>query len=234
MYLDSGANASNSSSLKSASLALKLLIRFITSKFSGSSRDRLISSFRESFTSSHLARVGLSFCIWISPVINYSTSSHRLPTLSYFRPRLTLCPAHRRTAIPLPGNRLERFDLRSPETRRVAPWLLCAISFHAPATLCRLSQFSGCGAGLRPAGSRCLWLRDSGGVGTSRQFIDEPSSISHLPSSISQLPPPEVSEFLSCILYIQYSESSESFSCILYTEFSESWTAASLARKVGT
>src|SRR6266700_5340139 len=38
-----------------------------------------------------------------------------------------------------------------------------------------------CGAGLRPAGSRSLWLRDSGGVGTSRQFIEEPSPIFHLP-----------------------------------------------------
>ena len=71
-----------------------------------------------------------------------------------------------------------------------------------------------CGAGLRPAGSRSLWLGDSGGVGTSPIF---------------HLPPSEVSEFFSCILYTEYSES---FSCILYTEFSEPWTAASLARKV--
>src|SRR5260370_12063900 len=54
-------------------------------------------------------------------------------------------------------------------------------------------------------------------------------NLSHLSSPISQLPPSEVSEFFSCILY---TESSESFSCILYTEVSESWTAASLARMV--
>ena len=75
-----------------------------------------------------------------------------------------------------------------------------------------IGKFSGCGAGLRPAGSRSLWLSDSGGVGTSSLF-PLPSPISHP----------------SCILY---TESSESFSCILYTEFSESWTAASLARMV--
>ena|SRR6266700_2270438 len=85
-----------------------------------------------------------------------------------------------------------------------------------------------CGAGLRPAGSRSLWLRDSGGVGTSPLF-HLPSSLFHLPSPIFHLPPSEVSEFFSCILF---TESSESFSCILYTEVSESCTTASLARMV--
>src|SRR6266571_1925629 len=81
---------------------------------------------------------------------------------------------------------------------------------------CGAACGAGCGAGLRPAGSRSLWLRDSGGVGTSRQFIEEPSSIFHLPSSIFHLPPSR--------LVVEFSEFSESFQCILFTEFSDSFS----------
>jgi len=116
----------------------------------------------------------------------------------------------RRGSLPA-GNGLERFGLRSTEAGRVRlGYCALFLSTHRqPFADYPNWKFSGCGTGLRLAGSRSLWLRDSGGVGTSAIF--------HLPSPISHP---------SCILY---TESSESFSCILYTEFSESWTAASFA-----
>ncbi len=89
----------------------------------------------------------------------------------------------------------------------MASWFSCAISFHAPATICRLSQLVS--SHVMGQVFRLPVPRATGSV-ILVALEPLPSSIFHLPSSIFHLP--------SSRLVGEFSEFSEFFSCILYTD----------------